>query len=39
MQHVLIDDSPSHALHKLGMWNGVEGNRHTLPTTATFQIV
>src|SRR5271157_990052 len=24
MQHVLIDDSPSHALHKLGMWNGVE---------------
>src|SRR5664280_2280910 len=24
MQHVLIDDSPSHALHKLGVWNGVE---------------
>src|SRR5664280_2360936 len=24
MQHVLIDDSPSHALHKLGMWNRVE---------------
>ena len=24
MQHMLIDDSPSHTLHQLGMWNGVE---------------
>src|ERR1035441_8488670 len=24
MQHVLIDDPPSHAWHELGVWNGVE---------------
>src|SRR5580698_7915755 len=24
MQHMLIDDSPSQALHQLGMWDGVE---------------
>jgi len=36
---VLVDNSPRHALQKLGVRNRVKGNRHTLPTTATFQIV
>jgi hypothetical protein len=36
MEHVPINDSPSHALHQVGVRNRVKGNHHTLPNISSF---